>query len=180
VLSQAFPAVATRDARVLVLGTLPGPESLRQRQYYAHPRNAFWPIMCRLFGAQPELPYRERLQLLRAHGVALWDVCASAYRAGALDGAIRPDSIVVNDFAGFFRSHRQIGLICFNGGKAAELYRRHVLPGLTDPLRSMPRAMLPSTSPAYAAMTSAQKLVRWDIVRRNASPRTHRRMTRET
>jgi TDG/mug DNA glycosylase family protein len=172
--------VATREARVLVLGTLPGPESLRQQQYYAHSRNAFWPIMCQSFGARDGLAYRQRLQLLKAHHVALWDVCASAYRAGALDGAIKPDSIDVNDFAGFFRSHRQIGLICFNGGKAAELYRRRVLPGLAKPLQSIPREILPSTSPAYAAMSAAQKLVRWDIVRRNASVRAHGRTNLKT
>jgi TDG/mug DNA glycosylase family protein len=166
--SKGFPAVATRESRVLVLGTLPGPESLRQQQYYAQPRNAFWRIMGDLFGAGPDEPYERRMKILKENRVALWDVCASANRKGALDAAIRPTSIVVNDFTQFFRTHRQVQLICCNGQKAAQLYRRKVQPTLPEKWRSLQPAVLPSTSPAYAAMSYAEKLKRWEIVRREA------------
>ena len=164
--SEGFPAVATRDSRVLVLGTLPGPESLRQRQYYAQPRNVFWRIIGELFGAGPDISYARRLRILKQSRVALWDVCASAYREGALDAAIQPGSIVVNDFARFFRTHPQVQLICCNGQKAAQLYRRKVQPTLPEKWRSLQPVVLPSTSPAYAAMSYAEKLERWETVRR--------------
>lgn len=165
--SRGFPPVATRDARVLILGTLPGPESLRQQQYYALPRNAFWRIMGDLFGAGPGVPYARRLRVLQQSRVALWDVCASAYRQGALDAAIRGESVVPNNFAVFFRSHPRLELVCFNGQTAAGLYRRRVLPGLPEPLQGMRREILPSTSPAHAAMSYERKLERWEVVRRS-------------
>lgn len=164
-LAQGFRPVGKPDARVLVLGTLPGPMSLEMNQYYAQPRNAFWPIMGALFGALPGLAYRERLSLLRANHVALWDVCNSAYREGALDASIVARSIVPNDFAQFYRSHRRLQLICFNGQTAASLYRRLVLPGLPARAQTIPCVTLPSTSPAHAAMRFEQKLERWEIVR---------------
>lgn len=166
--SRGFPPVATRDARVLILGTLPGPESLRQQQYYALPRNAFWRIMGDLFGAGPGESYPRRLKILKQNRVALWDVCAAAYREGALDAAIRGESVVTNDFAAFFRSHPRIQLVCFNGQTAAELYRRRVLPGLPESLQRMRREILPSTSPAHAAMSYERKLERWEVVRRES------------
>ena len=166
--SLGFKPVASADSRVLVLGTLPGPVSLEKRQYYAQSRNAFWPIMGELFGAAPELAYRERLQKLQQSGVALWDVCRSAYREGALDASIDQQSIVPNDLARFLRSHTAVRLICFNGQTAGKLYRQLVLPGLPEMLRDIPCETLPSTSPAHAAMRFEQKLARWRIVRRAA------------
>ena len=169
--SHGFPPIARRDARVLVLGSLPGQESLRRRQYYAQPRNAFWAIMGELFGAGPELPYRERVARLRAAGVAVWDVCARAYRAGSLDASIVAASVEVNDFAAFFRRHRRLRLVCLNGRTAEALYRRRVLPGLGDGARALPLASLPSTSPAHAARPFAAKLAAWRAVARAASAR---------
>ena len=162
--SHGFAAVARPDARVLVLGSLPGQVSLRERQYYAQPRNDFWKIMGVLVGASPERPYADRLEALNAHRIALWDVCASAQRPGSLDASIRHATVVANDFATFFRAHKKIGLICFNGRKAADLYRRFVLPGLPEPLQAIHCEALPSTSPAHAAMSFEQKLARWSIV----------------
>jgi double-stranded uracil-DNA glycosylase len=159
--SRGFRPVASRDARILILGTLPGPRSLQVRQYYAKQGNAFWPIMGRLFGASEDMDYRQRLALLKANGVALWDVCHSAYREGALDVDIVPDSIVPNDFARFLESHPRVQRICFNGRKAAQLYRTRVLPGLAGPQQCIERLTLPSTSPAHAAMRPEEKFRRW-------------------
>ena len=156
-----FPPVARADARVLILGSLPGAESLRTRMYYAHPRNAFWRVMGALFGAGPECPYEERLRRLQDNGAALWDVCAAAERAGSLDAAIVPASIVPNDFVSFFASHRQIRMVACNGAKAAQLYRRLVVPGLAPPFTALPVSVLPSTSPAHAAIPFVEKLARW-------------------
>lgn len=163
--SQGFPPVARRDARVLILGSLPGQESLRRREYYAQPRNAFWSLMGALVGAGPELPYRARTRRLAGAGIALWDVCASAYRAGSLDAAIDRRSVVANDFAGFYARHPDVRLVCFNGRTAAALYRRHVLPALPERLRALPVRELPSTSPAHAARSLAEKRRAWQCVR---------------
>ena len=162
--SRGFAPLAREDARVLILGSLPGAESLRQRRYYAQPRNAFWPIMGALFGAGPERPYEARVRRLLARRIAVWDVCERAYRAGSLDTAIVRDSIVVNDFGGFFASHPRLALICFNGATAETLYRRLVLPGLAAGAARLPSRRLPSTSPAHAALPFATKLAAWTLI----------------
>jgi double-stranded uracil-DNA glycosylase len=163
-LCVAFPPIADADARVLVLGTLPGRKSLEMGEYYAQKYNSFWRIMGELNGAGPERPYAERLAHLRACGIAVWDVLAAGEREGSLDSAIVPASIVVNDFNAFFESHRRIELICFNGNTAAALFQRKVLPGLAPEWATIERQALPSTSPAYAGMRFEQKLARWAAV----------------
>lgn len=162
--AQGFPPIADAHARALILGSLPGQVSLQRRQYYALPQNTFWKIMGRLFAAGPELPYVARTQCLVQNGIALWDVCATAQRPGSLDAAIVHSSVVPNDFCAFIASHPDIGLICFNGGKAADLYRRLVLPGLPATARAIRTETLPSTSPAHAAMPFEDKLSRWAAV----------------
>jgi hypoxanthine-DNA glycosylase len=159
--SVGFPPIARDDARVLILGSLPGAESLRRRQYYAQPRNHFWRIMDALYGASPALPYEERAAVLVTHGIALWDVCAAAFRVGSLDSAIEGDTVEVNDFASFYASHPRIVRVCCNGTTSVELYRRRVLPALPPPWDALAPARLPSTSPAHAAMSFEQKLERW-------------------
>jgi len=157
---HGFPPVARPDARVLVLGSMPGIASLRLRQYYAHPRNAFWPIAADLYGFDAAAGYAERVAALTAAGVALWDVLQACERAGSLDADIDPATVVPNNFAAFFRAHPGILRVCFNGAKAAALYRRHVLPGLAAQARPA-YVDLPSTSPAHAALDRAGKLAAW-------------------
>lgn len=159
--SSGFPALAATDARVLVLGTLPGAVSLACGQYYAQPRNVFWRIMGEVVGASPELPYAERVKRLVASRIALWDVCAIAARQGSADAAIQSETIRPNDFGTFFRTHPDIELICFNGAKAEEFFRRHVLPTLESPANTIRRVVLRSTSPANAAMSFERKLAAW-------------------
>ena len=104
-LLRAFRRSRRRLARVLVLGSMPSVASLAKQEYYGHPRNAFWPIMGRLFGAGPELPYDQRKAVLCERGVAVWDVLKTCRRAGSLDTSIRVDSETPNDFVTFFRAH---------------------------------------------------------------------------
>lgn len=157
----SFPPVARRDARVLILGSMPGVASLRAQQYYAHPRNAFWAIMAEFTGCAAQAPYAERLAALTGAHIALWDVLKSCVRVGSLDTAIDEASIVPNDFASFLRAHRRITHVFFNGSKAAAAFRRHVLPGLAEEFAALDYQRLPSTSPANASYAASRKLALW-------------------
>jgi hypoxanthine-DNA glycosylase len=167
-LSVGFPPIEDAQARVLILGSLPGRKSLELEQYYAQPYNAFWRIMGALFGAEPTLPYAARRDKLREHGIALWDVLAAGERQGSLDSSIVAASIVVNDFNGFFVRHPGIRAIFFNGNTAAQLFRRKVVPDLRADWAAIPTQVLPSTSPAYASLRFEEKLARWSAALRSA------------
>ncbi len=157
---KSFEFVARPDAKIVILGSLPGAKSLEKRQYYAKPQNVFWRIMGDLVGAKPEKPYDERLQELIRHRIALWDVCATAEREGSLDSNIK--KVIPNEFKRFFDTHKLVEAIFFNGQPAEKLFRRHVAPG-----RPLPCFVLPSTSPAHARMPYEQKLAIW---RKRLSP----------
>ena len=162
--ATGFPPIVRPDARVLVLGSMPSEASLAKGEYYGHPRNAFWAIMGRLFGASPDLPYGERQQILQDHQVAVWDVLRECYREGSLDTAIDAASELPNDFAAFFRRQPHIGTIFFNGHKAESAFRQHVLPIVTQRGRQLNYVRLPSTSPAHAGRSFDQKLAAWSKV----------------
>lgn len=160
-----FPPVVARRPRALILGSMPGAKSLSEDQYYAHPQNAFWRIMAALFG-MPVDTYAQRKALIRAKRLALWDVLEFCERAGSLDGSIRKDSIVVNDFKAFLAEYPSIDRIFFNGGMAATAFKRRVLPALPPAIRArLTLTLLPSTSPAMATKTYRQKLHEWRAVK---------------
>ncbi len=171
-LCESLAPVATPSARVLILGSMPGAESLRRAEYYAHPRNLFWDFIEELFGIARSLPYTERLRALERHGVALWDVAAQCRRRGSLDAAIERASVAPNDFGRLFPDLPDLQAICFNGRAASDLYARLVLPRLDVRWRAIGRIDLPSTSPANASIKRAEKRTRWDRVRLLAQPRS--------
>lgn len=156
---QSFPPIVSASARVLILGSMPGVRSLEAQQYYAHPRNLFWPFMHALLGVDPSTPYLRRIRALEGAGVAVWDVLASCERKGSLDSAIRDDSAAPNDLGTLLTGHPSIGTILFNGAKADQTFRRFAGPGIRDgALRCL---RMPSTSPANASQRTADKLQRW-------------------
>jgi len=159
VLVQSFAPVADRNAQILILGSMPGRDSLAAGQYYAHPRNLFWAIMAAMLGFDAQMPYRNRLKALRDARIALWDVMRSCKRAGSLDAGIEAATIRANDFSSFFRAHRRIGSVFFNGSTAQATYLRHVLPSVTS--LDLHYMRLPSTSPAHAALSYEKKLAAW-------------------
>ncbi len=161
---HSFPPISDLTADRLILGSMPGKASLAANQYYAHPRNLFWPIIDTLFDIPAALPYSERCQRLAAQGVALWDVLRTCTRSSSLDSDILDASIVPQDFADFLRSHPCIRVIFFNGAKAEGVWRRHVGPGLPDDLAAIPTVRLPSTSPANASIPYPVKLRQWQAV----------------
>lgn len=163
---HSFAPIEAPDAKVLVLGSMPGVASLTAGRYYAHPQNRFWPIMGAAVGAGPELAYEQRLQRLRAAGIALWDVLAACEREGSLDSAIRDETAVANDFPGFLARHRQVRTLLFNGAKAEHAFRRFVLKPLARPDLILRR--LPSTSPANASQRNETKWSAWREALREA------------
>ncbi len=162
---RGFPPIAAADARILILGSMPGEASLAAGEYYAFRHNQFWRIAGEICGVAPDAPYARRTAALKRRGIALWDVVESCVRPGSLDAAIRDDTVRVNDFAGFIASHPGIRRVCFNGRKAESAWRRHVLPALPA-ARKLEYRLLPSTSPAHAGMGYRSKLRAW----RNAIP----------
>jgi TDG/mug DNA glycosylase family protein len=151
---EGFLPVVSSGAKALILGTFPGKESLRQKEYYAHPQNLFWDMMDSICGAGRDKDYDERLTLLTKAGVALWDVLKSCCRAGSVDSHIRNGHFTVNDFHTFL-SRYPVKAMFFNGKKAEKLFQRHV--GAALPF-SYP---LPSTSSANTRMTKGEKNSQW-------------------
>lgn len=160
---HGFPPLAAPRAHTLVLGSMPSRESLAREQYYAHPRNAFWPILTGLLEIEAD-DYQERAQQVAARGIAIWDVLRDCIRPGSLDSDIEEKTAVVNDFPGFFRDHPDISRVFFNGAKAESLFLKRVLPKLAEPYVSVPRQRLPSTSPANAGLTFDQKKKAWRVL----------------
>jgi TDG/mug DNA glycosylase family protein len=163
---RSFPPIARADARLLILGSMPGKVSLREHQYYAHPQNAFWTITAEILGFDPTTPYAERAVMLQSHRIALWDVLKSCRRESSLDADIDPSTAVPNNFKKFFRDHPAIRRVCFNGAKAATLYARQVQPQLPGGL-DLELIQLPSTSPANASVPRAEKLRAWRVIGQN-------------
>ena len=155
--SIGFPPIAAEDARILILGSLPGVASIEAVEYYAHPQNAFWRIMYELFAIDGD--YDSRCRQLIDNRIAVWDVLASSVRPGSMDADIQLASAKPNDFKKFFENHKDIESVCFNGKTAERLFRRLVMPefaGFDAELIG-----LPSTSPAYATMSVEHKVENW-------------------
>ena len=149
---HSFEPVWAPDARILILGTMPSVKSLAQGFYYAHPRNAFWPILFDLVGEAFSDDVDVKKRLILKNGIALWDVAQSAIRPGSLDSAIR--DAVLNDIPGLLRNCPGVQKVLLNGTTALSLYRR-LIPG-----QRVPWALLPSTSPANT-MSYEKKRAAW-------------------
>ena len=157
--STGFPLVAKSDAKILILGSMPGQKSLEENQYYAHPRNSFWPIMFKLLKIDNELTYADRKTLLLKNNIALWDVLKSCYREGSLDSDIDQSTIEPNDFIEFFSRHKQVTAVFFNGAKAEQLFKKNILMTLNQAQQKLSFFRLPSTSPAHAVTDIRAKII---------------------
>lgn len=156
--SVGFAPVVDARTRLLILGSLPGDASLRAAQYYAHPRNGFWPLIGGVLGeGLAALPYDDRLNRLMARGVGLWDVIASAERSGSLDAAIRSPEAA--DLRTLIVQLPYLKAVAFNGGLAAKLGRR-----ILQDMNAIALIDLPSSSPAHAARSLSEKAESWAIL----------------
>ncbi len=150
---QGLPPVIAPHTRLIVLGSFPSVASLAAGQYYAHPRNQFWPILSALWNVDLRAqPYAERLDEVRRRGLGIWDVYAACKREGSLDSAI--ESPELNDLASLRERAPQLVAIAHNGGESARAMRHTRALGV-------PVLRLPSTSPANASWSFERKLAAW-------------------
>ncbi|WP_419251904.1 DNA-deoxyinosine glycosylase [Caulobacter sp. ErkDOM-YI] len=157
---RSFPPVVDADTRVLIPGSLPGEASLAAGQYYANPRNAFWRLLETVLDAPlVTLAYEDRLTSLQARGVGLWDVVAEAERRGSLDAAILNSS--ANDLLALVERLPALRAVAFNGGTSAKLGSRLLAPVA----KRVTLIALPSSSPAHAARSFAEKAESWALLR---------------
>ena len=155
----SFPPIADLQSKVLILGTMPGKESLRRNAYYAHPKNAFWKIAFTLFTHPFSTSDEEKKEMLLQNRIALWDVLKSCTRPSSLDSDIRKEE--PNDFHQFLLIHHNISEIFFNGKGAAAYFRKYF------PDINLPYRVLPSTSPAHAVSWES-KLNAWQAILNNS------------
>lgn len=154
-----FEPVADKNCRILILGSMPGAESLRQQQYYAFERNQFWKIIFKLFDEEFSHDYETKRKIILKHNISLWDVLKSCEREGSLDSNIKNES--VNDFKDFFKECPNISHVFFNGTKAQQSFKTHV--GF-DKFPHLEYVLLPSTSPAHT-IKFEKKLEAWSIIK---------------
>lgn len=157
---QSFEPVVGRSPRIIILGSMPGVASLDAVQYYAHPRNAFWPIMGALFGFDHEVEYAARIDAISRLPIILWDSLRSCRRPGSLDSNIDDESARANDFENLLARCPQVRAIFFNGATSEKYFRRLALPTLPA-AGDLELVRLPSTSPANAGMSFDSKLAAW-------------------
>ena len=157
---RSFEPLVGRQPRILILGSMPGIASLQAVQYYAHPRNAFWPIMAELFGIDPTASYSQRVAELSRHPLILWDTLEACHRPGSLDSNIDAKTVRANDFPGLLKRFPEIRAILFNGATSEKYFKQLVVPNLPDSLE-VALLRMPSTSPAHAGMDFEQKLSAW-------------------
>ena len=157
-LKASFPPVWRADARLLILGSLPGEVSLKRAQYYGHPQNQFWRLIGRVLGREMPEGYDTRLAALQDVGVALWDVVRTATRIGSLDARIRDHE--ANPLRDFVSALPQLRAVAFNGATASAIGRR----ALGQPSR-VTLVTLPSSSPAYT-LAFERKAEAWLQLRR--------------
>ena len=150
---HSFLPLIDSKSQTLILGSLPGVESLCKQQYYAHPHNAFWRIIYALYGENTDEEYSRRCEFILLNNLALWDVCGSAKRVGSADDKMT--DIKPNDIEKLIYDFPNIRRIVLNGRKAEKEFRRYF------PKITIPALYAPSTSPALAALTFDEKLSAW-------------------
>ena len=154
---RSFKPFVSRASRVLILGSMPGPEALRKQQYYGFTGNHFWKLLPVLFKETPPTTYAQKIQLLKRNRLALWDVIGTCVRSGALDSSIR--NLLPNDIPGLLKRYPNIRAVFVNGQFAHKTFQKHFQDGVSVPVQ-----VLPSTSPANAMMSIAEKTQRWRAI----------------
>lgn len=150
---SSFPPIIDTHSEILILGSVPGVKSLEKQQYYAHPQNKFWKIIFELLEEHFTDDYSARIEVLRKHHIALWDVIDSCERKGSLDSEIRNEE--ANRIGALLENYPNIRAIFCNGGKS---YRN--LQKILGKDYKIPVSLLPSTSPLHT-VSFEKKLEEW-------------------
>ena len=153
--TMALAPLVDNDSQILVLGTLPGQESLKAQQYYNNKRNRFWKILALLFNESLPYEYLDKTKFLKRHNIALWDVLHCAQREGSLDANISNE--VPNNLNEFLTQYPNIKTIAFNGDKAYKMFIRYF--GSTIP--NVRIVKLLSSSPANCSYTELDLVKNW-------------------
>ncbi|MBS4539607.1 DNA-deoxyinosine glycosylase [Clostridium sp. D2Q-11] len=156
---EAFESIVDKNSRVLILGSMPGAESLRQSNYYAFPRNQFWKIIYELFNKDIDEDFDKRYRFILDNNIALWDVLKYCKREGSLDTNIKEETS--NDFHEFFKEYPNIEYVFFNGTKSQQLFKRYIgydIEGIKE------FHLLPSTSPANTQKYD-YKFEKWSVIK---------------
>lgn len=151
---HSFSYFIDSNTEVLILGTMPGVMSLEKQEYYAHPRNHFWKIICTLFDALP-IPeiFEEKIKILESNKIGLWDVLENCERKGSLDIHIKNQK--ENDFIALFEKFPLINKIIFNGKQSHAFFIKRF-----GQIEGITYFVMPSTSPANT-MSFENKLKIW-------------------
>ncbi|MCO4786679.1 DNA-deoxyinosine glycosylase [Marinomonas atlantica] len=160
-LLKSFAPIVDEQATTLVLGSMPGQASLDEQQYYAHPYNLFWKIPAAVLDQPVPGAYAERVAMLKRFKVALWDVLQHCERQGSLDSKIVAGSERANDLLGLLSQYPNISKLCFNGQKAYQSFKRHLLKNNPVFFAAYELVILPSTSPANASIPKEVKFEQW-------------------
>lgn len=142
-LKHSFPPISNEETEILILGTMPGDESLRKKEYYGHPSNRFWRVIAAIYGEETPILYGDKIALLLRNKIGIWDVIQQANRKGSLDTAIENEQ--PNDIATFLSHHKNLRLVAFNGKNAAHIFHKYF-----QKKEGINYIVLPSTSPANA------------------------------
>jgi hypoxanthine-DNA glycosylase len=154
---SSFPPIINENSKILILGSIPGIRSLEMQQYYAHPQNKFWKIICEIFNEEFTTNYQQRIEILEKHHIALWDVIDTCERKGSLDSEIRNEE--ANKIEELLRNFPNIKAIFCNGQKSHKNLQK-----ILGKKFRLPIIVLPSTSPAYAGLSYFDKLKLWYII----------------
>jgi hypoxanthine-DNA glycosylase len=161
-LVHSFEPVIGSNPRVLILGSMPGVVSLQAVQYYANPRNAFWPVMADLFAIEIDCEYQHRIDQIKQLPIILWDTIKACHRRGSLDSSIQQHQLEANDIPALLEQYDDIQLVACNGATSEKYLNRLVKNQLPDEIEIL---RLPSTSPANAGMSYEQKLSAWRVIK---------------
>ena len=162
-IDHSFSALCNTNTKLLILGSLPGKKSIAEQQYYAHPRNALWPILCDWMQLPASMSYEQRIATALDRGIGFWDVVAQAERPGSLDSDIHASTVHYNPVDQLIPKLPKLKGILLNGGAAMTLFKRAGF-NQTANENGVTFVQLPSTSPAHASMTLEEKRVAWHSV----------------
>jgi hypoxanthine-DNA glycosylase len=151
---HSFPPFINPETEILILGTMPGIASLEKQEYYAHPRNHFWKIIYTLFDKLPVSDnFEEKIKLIKAYKIGIWDVLENCERKGSLDIHIKNHK--PNDFYNLFKTYPNIKKIIFNGKESHRYFIKNF-----EQKKGITYFVMPSTSPANT-MSFENKLKNW-------------------